>query len=105
MDKDFWSRICNGASLFFAAGAVVVWAARMEYDRFYLATANRMADFATGEINPVTIKGISAFLDDRSYALYSSILPGSLCLGGLSVVSWLMHKKLAKNIYPINSGL
>ena len=105
INKDLWSRVCNGASLIFAAAAVVIGAARMEYDRFHLATAKRVSDFATGEINPVVIKGISVFLDDRSYAFYSLILPSSLLLGAFSVISWLIHKKLERRILQTNNGL
>ena len=105
INKELWARICNGASLIFAAAAVVVGAARMEYDRFHLATAKRVSDSATGEINPVVIKGISVFLDDKSYAFYNFILPSSILFGAFSVISWLIHKKLARSIFPVNSGL
>ena len=100
MDNEFWSRVSYGATRMFAALGVVAGYVRVEYDRFYLGTAKRFVDHASGEINPVTIKGITLFLDDKNYHFYKMILPVSLVLFAMSIISALLRKRLERKSSP-----
>jgi len=96
MDNEFWSRVSHGATLIFAALAVVAWSVGVEYDGFYLGTAKRFVDHASGEVNPIAIKGITVFLDDKNYHFYRLITPVSLILSALSIISALLRKILER---------